>query len=100
MNKQIFTAALKRAEHAVWQTAAATLPATAVITPQMIKNFDLSIFVAVLAWVLTALLAGAFSFVKSVAAGMPEVTLEQNMSMNKSEPSDSYVVEEEVEKDE
>lgn len=97
MNKEKIKYALTRAGHAVWETAAATLPATMVITPQMIKEFDTSIFIAVAAWVLTALLAGVFSFIKSMAAGMPEVKLEQNISMNIPEPEDSYVIEEEGE---
>lgn len=88
--KDIVMAALIRAEHAVWQTAAATLPAAITITPQMIKHFDINIILAFLTWFLTALLAGALSFVKSMAAGMPEIKLAQNMEMDIPEPEGSY----------
>ena len=71
--------ALKRAEHAVWETAAATLPATVTITPAMLKEFDCSVLWVVAAWAASALLAGAMSFVKSMAAGMPEDALEKTL---------------------
>ena len=72
MNKDYWKAILMRAWHAVWETAAATLPTTIVITPAMIKEFDISTLVVVLAWFLTAIVAGVCSIIKSLAAGIPE----------------------------
>ena len=72
MSKDYLKAALMRAWHAVWETAAATAPTSIVITPAMIQYFDTSIFYIVLAWIATALIAGILSFIKSMAAGMPE----------------------------
>lgn len=72
MDKKYWNAVLMRAWHAVWETAAATLPTTIVITPAMIEHFDSSVFVVILAWIATALVAGCCSIVKSLAAGVPE----------------------------
>lgn len=79
MNKDYWKAILMRAWHAVWETAAATLPATVVITPAMIEHFDKSVFVAIAAWLATALVAGAISIVKSLAVGVPEAQLAQTL---------------------
>lgn len=75
MNKDIFKAALKRAMHTFWQTLAACVPVGVVVTPKMIEEFNWSALLVVAAWILTALFAAIFSFVKSMAAGMPEVQL-------------------------
>ena len=79
MNKEYWKAILMRAWHAVWETAAATLPATFVITPAMIEHFDKSVLVVVLAWFLTALGAGVISIIKSLAVGVPEVELAETL---------------------
>lgn len=76
MNKEYWRPILIRAWHAVWETAAATLPATIVITPAMIEHFDIKWLLAVAAWAATALVAGAFSIVKSLAVGVPESVTE------------------------
>lgn len=76
-DKQYWKDILMRAWHAVWETAAATLPATIVITPAMIEHFDTSYLIIALAWVLTALFAGFASIVKSLAAGVPETNYRQ-----------------------
>lgn len=75
MNKDVIKAALMRAWHAVWQTLAATLPPTYVITPAMIQQFDTKVIFVILAWLGTGLVAGGLSFIKSIAAGMPETQL-------------------------
>lgn len=72
MNKEYWKAILMRAWHAVWETAAATLPGSVIITPAMIEHFDWKILYVALAWALQALLAGGFSIVKSLSAGVPE----------------------------
>lgn len=72
MTKDYWKKILIRAWHAVWETAAATLPATIVITPAMIEHFDKSLLVAVAAWLATALAAGVVSIIKSLAIGIPE----------------------------
>lgn len=79
MNKDYWKKILMRAWHAVWETASATLPATIVITPEMIKHFDINILIAVAAWMGTALIAGAVSIVKSLAIGIPEAEKEDEI---------------------
>ena len=79
MNKDYWKKILIRAWHAVWETASATLPATIVITPEMIKHFDINILIAVAAWMGTALIAGAVSIVKSLAIGIPEAEKEDEI---------------------
>lgn len=79
MNKDFWKAALIRAMHTFWQTLAALLPVGVVVTPKMIKEFDWSVLLVALAWVLTALIAAVFSFIKSVAAGLPEVQLSDTL---------------------
>ena len=78
-NKDYWRALLMRAIHAVWETAVATLPATIVVTPVMIEQFNWEtargVFYAVLAWALSAIFAGCLSALKSAKAGMPEVQL-------------------------
>jgi len=66
--------ALIRALHTFWQTLAATAPVGIKITADQITNADWKqIALAILAWLGTAVLAGVFSFIKSMAIGMPEV---------------------------
>lgn len=72
MNKEYWKAILMRAWHAVWETAGATLPASIIITPELIEHFNWKVIYVVLAWAAQALLAGGFSIVKSLAAGVPE----------------------------
>lgn len=75
MNKEYWRPILIRAWHAVWETAAATLPATIVITPAMIQEFDKSLLLCIAAWAATALVAGGVSIIKSLAIGIPEADL-------------------------
>ena len=71
----IYKHALIRALHTVWQTLAATAPVGITITADMIRAADWkSIVLSILAWIGTAVLAGVFSFIKSMAVGMPETT--------------------------
>lgn len=71
----IYKKALIRALHTVWQTLAATSPVGIKITADMIRTADWkSIAMSILAWIGTAVLAGVFSFIKSMAVGMPETT--------------------------
>ena len=79
MNNETIKAALIRAMHAFWQALAALVPAGVVITPAMIKALDWRILYVVLAWLATALLAAALSFIKSMAVGMPEVKLTETL---------------------
>ena len=79
MDKKVWKAALIRAMHAFWQTLAAVVPVGVVVTPAMIKELDWNILYVVLAWLATALIASVFSFIKSMAAGMPEVQLEKTL---------------------
>ena len=72
-DREYWKAALIRAMHAFWETLAAVVPVGVVVTPTMIKELDWSILYVVLAWLATALIAAVFSFIKSMAAGMPEV---------------------------
>lgn len=62
-----------RAVHAIWETAGATLPASFVVTPAMIEQFNWKVVYVVLGWVATVLLAGVLSLAKSIFNGVPEV---------------------------
>ena len=77
MSKDYWKKILIRAWHAIWETAAATLPATIVITPKMIQHFDKSVLLVIAAWAATAIVAGAVSIVKSLAIGIPEAEIEE-----------------------
>ena len=71
----IYKKALIRSLHTFWQTLAATAPVGIKITADQITNADWKqIALAILAWIGTAVLAGVFSFIKSMAVGMPETT--------------------------
>lgn len=72
MKRDYWIKILIRAWHAVWETAAATLPATIVITPAMIEHFEKNTFLVIAAWAATALVAGGVSIIKSLAIGIPE----------------------------
>ena len=78
MTKDYWKKILIRAWHAVWETAAATLPATIVITPAMIQEFDKSLLLVIAAWAATALVAGGVSIIKSLAIGIPEAEKIEN----------------------
>ena len=99
MTKDYWKKILIRAWHAVWETAAATLPATIVITPAMIKEFDKSLLLCTAAWALTALVAGGVSIVKSLAVGIPEAEKIENEVQYKYN-KDAEAMLEEVEIDE
>ena len=98
MTKDYWKKILIRAWHAVWETAAATLPATIVITPAMIEHFDKSVLVAVAAWMATAIVAGAVSVVKSLAIGIPEAKRDSEIQTRFN--ADGLAANEEVEIDE
>lgn len=93
MTKDYWKKILIRAWHAVWETAAATLPATIVITPAMIKEFDKSLLLCIAAWALTALVAGGVSIIKSLAIGIPEA------DMPEGEPDETDYIEEDPDPD-
>lgn len=77
MTKDYWKKILIRAWHAVWETAAATLPATIVITPKMIEHFDKSVLLVIAAWAATAIVAGVVSIIKSLSIGIPEAEIEE-----------------------
>lgn len=103
MNKDFWKALLMRSVHAVWETAVATLPATIVVTPAMIAQFNWDtargIIYAVLAWALSAIFAGFLSAAKSMKAGMPEIQLQQTLYAldNEGEIDPDYDIEDEEE---
>ena len=71
----IYKKALIRALHTFWEALAATIPAGVIITADMIKTADWkNLLLTVAGWIVTALLAAALSFIKSMAVGMPETT--------------------------
>lgn len=71
--KYIVQKALIRALHTFWQTLAGATPVGLVITVPMIREADWrDIGLAILAWLVTAVLAAGCSFIKSMAVGMPE----------------------------
>lgn len=71
--KYIIQKALIRALHTFWQTLAGAAPVGLVVTVPMIREADWrDIGLSVLAWLVTAVLAAACSFIKSMAVGMPE----------------------------
>ena len=71
----IYKHALIRALHTFWEALAATIPAGVIITADMIKTADWkNLLLTVAGWIVTALLAAALSFAKSLAVGMPETT--------------------------
>lgn len=71
--KYIFQKALIRALHTFWETLAGSTPVGLIVTVPMIREADWRyIGLAVLAWLVTAVLAAGCSFIKSMAVGMPE----------------------------
>lgn len=82
--KNFWKCALIRAIRTVCQSAIALIPASALIT-----EVD---------WLLVAsasVLAGIVSLLTSIATGLPEVKLEQNLYQYYDEPADSEVEDEE-----
>lgn len=75
--KKWFKAAGVRAVRTVAQTLIATIPAGFVITPTMIREFNIEIIYAVMAWLGTGVLAGILSMLTSLT-GLPEVEEEEN----------------------
>lgn len=71
--KKFWKAAFIRAGKTVAQTLASTIPVGFVVTPAMIKEFDCSYALIILAWLATGLLAGGTSLLTSAATGLPEV---------------------------
>lgn len=92
MNAEFWKALLMRSIHAVWETAVATLPAAIVVTPAMIAQFNWEtakgIFYAVVAWALSAILAGVLSAAKSMKVGMPEVQLTETLYALDNDPEE------------
>lgn len=82
MTKEYWKALLVRSIHAVWETAVATAPSAIIVTPAMIEHFDMTqakaIFCVVLAWILTALVSGILSAIKSAKVGMPEIQVAES----------------------
>ena len=79
--REPYRSALMRALHTFWETLAATSPAGLVITVPMIREADWGyIGLAILGWIATAALAAAFSFVKSMAVGMPELSPDTSLT--------------------
>ena len=97
MNNNFWKYASIRALKTFCQALVCTLPAGATITPAMIQTLDWSILYVIGAWIGTALFGAFLSFVTSVATGLPEVELENNMYMNADEPIDSEVEDDEDE---
>ena len=101
MDKKFWKALLKRAEHAVWQAAVSTLPATIVITPAMIEHFNWEtakgVLCIVLAWAGTALFAGILSAAKSMKVGMPEVELLKEVEPTEHEDTPEMLCDKEAE---
>lgn len=65
--------ALVRALHTFWETLAGSCPVGLVITVPMIREAEWrTLGLTILAWLGTAALSSVFSFIKSMAAGMPE----------------------------
>lgn len=92
MNKDFWKALFMRAIHAVWETAVSTMPAAIIITPAMIEHFDLDTakgyFYIVTAWLLTAVLSGVLSAIKSAKAGMPEVSYAESLYALENNPNE------------
>lgn len=79
--REPYRSALMRALHTFWETLAASSPAGLIITVPMIREADWGyIGLTILGWLATAALAGVFSFVKSMAVGMPETTPDCSMT--------------------
>lgn len=73
MTKKWFDAALRRALRTLLQSLSSTLPVGIVVTPTMIREADWSIFLVILAWILTGALAGLASLLTSLVRGLPEI---------------------------
>jgi hypothetical protein len=73
MTKKWFDAALRRALRTFLQSLSSTLPVGIVVTPTMIRDADWSIFLVILAWLLTGALAGLASLLTSLVRGLPEI---------------------------
>ena len=79
--KEPYRSALVRALHTFWETLAASSPAGLVITVPMIREADWKyIGLAFLGWIATAALAAVFSFIKSMAVGMPETSPDTSLT--------------------
>ena len=76
MKKGWFRAAGIRAVRTIAQTLIASIPVGFIVTPTMIKEFDIEIVYAVLAWLGTGVLAGLLSMLTSLT-GLPEVEEEK-----------------------
>ena len=73
MSKKFWKAAVIRALRTFCQNLISTIPAGIVVTPVMVREFDISNIYVVGAWILTAGIAFVVSILNSIATGLPEV---------------------------
>ena len=71
-DKKFRELALDRAIRTVFQSLGSTIPVGLVITPSMINRLHWNIIEILIAWILTALVAGFTSLCTSIAKGIPE----------------------------
>ena len=72
-SKKWWDAAIGRAERTIAQALVSEIPVGIVVTPTMIQSADWKGIYVVLAWILTAALAGVVSVLTSYSQGIPEV---------------------------
>jgi hypothetical protein len=72
MNKAFWKAALNRALRTVAQTLVGSIPTGVIVTAEMVKGLNINALWAVLAWLVTGLLAGLASILTSLGWGIPE----------------------------
>lgn len=72
MNKNFWKAALNRALRTVAQTLVGSIPTGVIVTAEMVKGLNINALWAVLAWLVTGLLAGLASILTSLGWGVPE----------------------------
>ena len=70
---QWWDAALSRAERTVAQSLLSMMPAGFIITPVMIQQANWQFVYVLIAWFVTACIAGLTSILTSYAKGIPEV---------------------------
>ena len=99
--KEPYRSALMRALHTFWESLAATSPAGLVITVPMIREADWRyVCLAIVGWIATAALAAVFSFVKSMAVGMPETSPDISLTWKQFQADKGKIVVKAVEEEE
>lgn len=73
MTKELLRASFNRAERTFFQSLASTLPVGLIVTPEMMQSANWNLLNIVLAWLVTAVIAGCCSMLTSIAKGLPEV---------------------------